>query len=396
MSEVTIVALPKATDSVWRYSSEKQPHLTMLFLGEVNDGPKLAQIVNFVDHVSSLVPRFGLRVDSRGPLGPKDADVLFFKGERNIRKISDVRDNLLKNLVIKTAYDSTEQYPVWTPHLTMGFPNTPAKEDNREYPGFHWVEFDRLAVWVDDYDGPEFPLQAGTDYDMDLAHSEAMGDFLDFYDRNLAHYGVKGMKWGIRKTRDGGGIVTVKGRPTYTTAEKREAAKTVKGGGTHDKDGYGVERVAKLRTPSRRMVNAVLGTKVSNLTLAATVASGAAAVATLGPGAMVPAILGSQITGTFGQAHVAYKTYFNNLRHNPKIRIKQKVDADVMASLKAGEDVRLLLMDRHGSALVSSLNKGKDQTAVLLDQEGRQVGKSNAPTKKVQKDAPEIKKGKSS
>lgn len=195
MSAWTIVALPKEEDPVNKISSEKQPHMTLLFLGEHENDPAERRIASFLMHVAQTsVRRFGLSVDRRGILGPKQADVLFF-GEDNLEKLRILRSNLLQDPDILEAYNSTEQYPQWTPHLTLGYPETPAHKDDREYPGIGWVGFDRIALWNDDYEGYEFLLKE--DESMGLSHS--IRPRLTKPEPELKHIGVKGMKWGHRK-----------------------------------------------------------------------------------------------------------------------------------------------------------------------------------------------------
>jgi 2'-5' RNA ligase len=227
--EVTIVALPTQEDPVNKYSSEKKAHLTLLYLGEVSP-ESAAKIIAFVEHASTMMRPFGLSVDYRGELGADQADVLFF--EKNwTDRIAAFRANLLANNVISLAYNSVEQYPEWTPHLTMGYPESPAKEDDREYPGFNWIQFDRIAVWVGDFDGPEFRLR--DDRAMEVAMSdtqmiEAGAEFLE-------HFGVKGMHWGVRKSEGGAPKERGKIRKAITRAnvQNRAINETIreKGGG---------------------------------------------------------------------------------------------------------------------------------------------------------------------
>lgn len=182
---VTIVGVPRDDDPVWRVSSEKVPHLTILFLGDVDN---LDRTTAFVEHAvkTSLEP-FGAGVDRRGELGDKSADVLFFN-KNDVKMVADFRTALLSNDDIRKSYDAVEQYPQWTPHLTLGYPETPAKPDNRDWPGIDWVRFDRIALWTGDYEGVEFPLKNDTDVELSMS---AKGEAF------LQHYGVKGMKWGV-------------------------------------------------------------------------------------------------------------------------------------------------------------------------------------------------------
>jgi 2'-5' RNA ligase len=202
MSNLVIVAIPNEDDYVWKISSEKVPHMTILFLGEVTEVPYVTRIVEFVEHaVKTSVDRFGLEVDYRGTLGEDQADVLFFDMKWS-EWLVDWRSQLLKDNNIFKAYNSTTQFDEWHPHLTLGYPESPAKEDTREYPGIHFVNFDKIAVWYGDYAGPEFPLTY-PDYGLEVAMSTTAEKAEAGAARvnELFHFGVKGMKWGVRKER---------------------------------------------------------------------------------------------------------------------------------------------------------------------------------------------------
>jgi 2'-5' RNA ligase len=196
MSNLVIVAIPREDDPVWKYSSEKKPHCTLLFLGE--NQSKSVAIAQFLQHAVTIWDRgpFGLSVDHRDTLGDDEADVLFFRKDWSTKELASFRATLLKNKDIRDAYDSAEQFPEWNPHLTMGYKSTPAKKDERDYPGFHWVEFDRIALWTGDYEGPEFRLE----YNYDPMGTEVMMS-AQKGEEFVQHFGVKGMKWGVRKVR---------------------------------------------------------------------------------------------------------------------------------------------------------------------------------------------------
>jgi hypothetical protein len=230
MNNLVIVALPREDDYVNKISSEKVPHMTLLFLGEdVTKVQNLASIIDFVKHAAdqSLI-RFGMEVDRRGELGPDNADVVFFSKTKwsGFPTVNEYRSYLLKDNNIHTAYDSAIQFPEWIPHLTLGTPDAPAKPDERDYPGINYVEFDRIAVWFRDSEGIEFPLKA-YEWNMDMAMS-TVNDI-------LSHYGVLGMKWGRR-----GGT---SGREAVTVTEKGKRLKTSGGRGhpTHS------EAIAKAK-----------------------------------------------------------------------------------------------------------------------------------------------------
>jgi 2'-5' RNA ligase len=174
MGNWVIVAIPEENDPVWKISSEKVPHLTLMFLGEHDDETELeSRIAEFLKHVASTsLTRFGLSVDRRGELGEKKADVVFFE-KRFVKDLENIRSYLLANQDIYAMYHSNDQYPEWTPHLTLGYPESPAHPDDRDYPGVTWVRFDRLALWTGDYQGPEVLLG---DNDNTLSDEVSMSD----------------------------------------------------------------------------------------------------------------------------------------------------------------------------------------------------------------------------
>lgn len=197
-----IVALPAEDDPVYRISSEDVPHMTLLFLGDKSgDADFVQHVFDFISHVSDvMLTRFGLDVDRRGTLGPEDADVLFFNQQTyDIRPVTAARNALLADSQIKAAFDANDQFPEWQPHLTLGYPDAPAKDDEKLLP-IYWVKFDRLALWTGNSEGPEFLLKAPGSQYPELAQSDETRSFAGV---ELAHHGVKGMRWGVRTSRGG-------------------------------------------------------------------------------------------------------------------------------------------------------------------------------------------------
>lgn len=202
-----IVALPEETHPVHKVSSEKSAHMTILFLGEQREPALAVRIIETLQHTiaTSLKHKFSLGVQKRGTLGQDQADVLFFYKDE-CGRVQDFRSLLLKNDDIKKAYDSTTQFPEWTPHLTLGYPDTPAHPMPDDNHSISWITFDRIALWLEDSDGPEIELDA---YGSGLATPDEAFHFDQMVQKGLAstetqeeflaHYGVKGMKWGQRK-----------------------------------------------------------------------------------------------------------------------------------------------------------------------------------------------------
>ena len=177
-------------------------HMTLIYLGELSEDVDTANIAEFVQHATSMFRPFYAQVERRGVLGKDNADVLFFY-KQELSHVEEFRATLLQNDQIKTAYDLAEQYPSWTPHVTLGYPDAPARKPPA--PGAYspsgdlgrgdYVEFDRVAIWFGDFDGPEFRLEEERST---MAQNEEALEF-------LAHYGVKGMKWGVRRDRGSSG-----------------------------------------------------------------------------------------------------------------------------------------------------------------------------------------------
>lgn len=226
MSNLVIVAIPAEDDYVNRISSEKVPHMTLLFLGEnAAQVPNLSRILDFTRHAADQsLMRFGLEVERRGVLGEKEADVLFFSKSKwsGYQTVNEYRSFLLKDNNIRTAFDMADQHDKWLPHITLGYPETPAKPDERDYPGINYVTFDRIAVWFGDYEGIEFPLKTW-DWDMDVTMSTLTTK--NSIENILSHFGKKGMKWGVRNESRPSGPQSV------TVTDNRKKLKTSGGKG---------------------------------------------------------------------------------------------------------------------------------------------------------------------
>lgn len=186
---LVIVAIPSDREHVWKVSSEKVPHLTLCYLGDQADDDAIIRMTQYLSHVveTSMQP-FGLSVKRRGILGDRQAEVLFFD-EADTDTLRDVRSYFLANGDIYNAYHSTDQYEKWQPHLTLGYPETPAKTEGAEYLEDSWIRFDRIALWTGPYEGAEFELTRERD---EVSMSTPVENF-------LAQYGIPGMKWGVVK-----------------------------------------------------------------------------------------------------------------------------------------------------------------------------------------------------
>ncbi|UDL15396.1 capsid maturation protease [Microbacterium phage Pepe25] len=142
---VGIFLIPTEDDPIVAASSE-QAHLTTIWMGAKEDLSvdleELEQAVRF--YAQDLDGPVVVPVKERGTLGDEDADVVFLEPTESLLAL---RDGFLVNEPIKTAHAEAEQFPEWTPHVTLGYPETPAAG---EYDG-DAVTFDRVGLWI----GPE-------------------------------------------------------------------------------------------------------------------------------------------------------------------------------------------------------------------------------------------------
>lgn len=151
ITSTVIVALPAADDPISAASSERSgAHATLIFLGDsaALDEEALKQAVS--DFVTNGdVGIITEQVNGSATLGRDAASVVLF----DAANLVFIRQGLLGDERIGAPYDSIEQFPTWLPHVTLGYPETPALA---EYTG-EAITFDRLAVWHGE-SRTEYPL----------------------------------------------------------------------------------------------------------------------------------------------------------------------------------------------------------------------------------------------
>lgn len=151
-----IVLLPATDDPITAATSEDQAHMTTIWFGDVNEMPtdreELEQAVRL--YSQDLDGPVVVPVRERGTLGDEGADVVFLEPTDSLIAL---RDGMLANEPIRQAHAAAEQFPEWTPHVTLGYPegveNGPAVG---EYDGTE-VTFDRLGLWLGG-DYTEYPM----------------------------------------------------------------------------------------------------------------------------------------------------------------------------------------------------------------------------------------------
>ena len=154
-----VVLLPAADDPISAASSEDMAHMTFIWMGDTKDFPADYEPQLLAEEVAAYASKLDgpivVPVKERGLLGDEDADVVFFEPTESLIA---ARDGMLaESPAVENLYSAAEQYPTWTPHVTLGYPegteNGPAVA---EYDGTE-VTFDRLGLWLGS-DYTEYPM----------------------------------------------------------------------------------------------------------------------------------------------------------------------------------------------------------------------------------------------
>lgn len=150
-----VVALPAEGDDVHGLVGDGNDpaHVTLVYLAaDDRDG-----ILEDIATAAGAAHPFKDTVSGQGTLGKDEADVLLLDGAG----LKALRDQLLDEDAIEEGFKAVNQFPNWTPHLTVGYPDTPRAEG--EAPGT--IRFDRLAYWNGE-DRVEVPLAGASEENM--------------------------------------------------------------------------------------------------------------------------------------------------------------------------------------------------------------------------------------
>ena len=146
-------------------ASSQPAHITLAWFGEADQVQGLDEIREAArEYASQADGPITATVGDRGTLGDDDADVVFVDGEG----LAAYRAGLVDLEPVRAAVDAVEQHPQWTPHVTLGYPDEPAKADYDE----DTVTFDRLGLWLGD-EQENFALGGEDD---DMADDENISD----------------------------------------------------------------------------------------------------------------------------------------------------------------------------------------------------------------------------
>jgi hypothetical protein len=148
-----VVAIPTATEPIHHMGDVSEPkHMTLLWLGKPDENPDL-DMDAVQEAVREKAEQSGLltgTVESQGPLGDDGAEVAFLSADG----IDEFRNDLLAAPELREGTGAVQQFPQWTPHVTLGYSPEDAvpQEDLPQE-----VIFDRVAVWDGD-EHTEYPL----------------------------------------------------------------------------------------------------------------------------------------------------------------------------------------------------------------------------------------------
>lgn len=153
---VAIMLIPTETDPINTASSEDRAHMTTIWMGDkpIDEGTyeELEQAVRL--YAQDLDGPVVVPVSRIGTLGDDEAMVAYLEPTDSIIAL---RDGLTVNEPIPTLMAAAEQFPEWTPHVTLGYPEAPP---NAEYDGTE-VTFDRIGLWVGD-EHLDYPMGGAT------------------------------------------------------------------------------------------------------------------------------------------------------------------------------------------------------------------------------------------
>lgn len=215
-----IMALPAPLENI-RLVGDEDKHATLLFFGETNslpDGSKDVLIESVKMACSMLFP-FSERVRDISRLGNDVPPALV--AMLSDENLTPVRNLFLMNPDVKGYLTNAQQWPSFTSHVTLGHPDYTEEAILRTLASqLFRVRFDRLAVWWND-ERIECPLNQIVEGDS-MAMSDAVDNFME-------HHGVKGQKWGVRRSDTlGVSPLAAKGRVVVTRPSKSGEASGAK------------------------------------------------------------------------------------------------------------------------------------------------------------------------
>jgi hypothetical protein len=192
-TDAVIVALPRALDPV-RLIGNEDKHATLLYFGPTASLPEDAKenLLETLAQASAMFMPFAegtMGVERLGSDVPPALVAMLTQ-----RKLGMIRKAIQVNPLVGKYLKNATQHAEYKPHVTLDYPDWGGEPAIRKLAQpLYEVGFDRLALWWND---ERFEVPLGPER-MEPMDSMKMAEQVDDF---LAHYGIKGMRWGIRRS----------------------------------------------------------------------------------------------------------------------------------------------------------------------------------------------------
>lgn len=200
-TKAAIVAVPRPLDPIRLIGSEEK-HATLLYFGDTTTLPSEAKqtLLDSVEMVCGFVFQVREEILNISRLGPEVPPALVAMTSR--QSFAQIRSLLKMNPAIVEYLKNAEQFPSFTPHVTLGYPDYAEEVILRSLAQtLYMIEFDRLSVWWGD-ERFDFKLNGDKMWDADTDVAKVAHAFDKYLEEHLEHSGTKGMKWGVRRAVD--------------------------------------------------------------------------------------------------------------------------------------------------------------------------------------------------
>ena len=171
-----VALLPRDDDPTRQIASGDHPHVTLFHLGDGETN--MEKLKSLVENTASLGYTFPDPFDmiaGEGTLGVEGAHVYFL----DARFSEKVHSQMEVDPWFQSEINKAEQFPTWTPHITIGYPDAPAEKVSERPDG---IVYDRLAIF-DRGEVIEYPIDFTDADDQSEAPEEesvvASGDIQD-------------------------------------------------------------------------------------------------------------------------------------------------------------------------------------------------------------------------
>ncbi len=139
-----IAGIPAQGDPIHELAGSPA-HMTMVYFG---DGALPDEVIEEIAEelggiISEYVPE-EVPTTGRQLLGDDEADVITIAPTA----LADLRARMLELPAVRREYDKHDQFPTWTPHITVGYPYAPATDADAEPSEIpNSIVIDRIGIW---------------------------------------------------------------------------------------------------------------------------------------------------------------------------------------------------------------------------------------------------------